>query len=84
MLLSHVQLYGFQARLRSFGEAKKLNNGGQTLQASHASHLLDRERNAEAQREMIYVSGGWVRRLLLDRRLPGSYRQTNQRWTLAA
>lgn len=34
MLLSHVQLYGFQARLRSFGEAKKLNNGGQTLQAN--------------------------------------------------
>jgi hypothetical protein len=34
VLLSHVQLYGFQARLRSFGEAKKLNNGGQTLQAN--------------------------------------------------
>jgi hypothetical protein len=34
VLLSHVQLYGFQARLRSFGEANKLNNGGQTLQAN--------------------------------------------------
>ena len=41
MLLSHVQLYGFQARLRSFGEAKKLNNGGQTLQANTTlSHLV--------------------------------------------
>jgi hypothetical protein len=40
VLLSQVQLSGFQARLRSFGEAK-LNNGGQTLQANTTlSHLV--------------------------------------------
>jgi hypothetical protein len=35
VLLSQVQLSGFQARLRSFGEAK-LNNGEQTRQANTA------------------------------------------------
>jgi len=34
VLLSHVQLSGFQARFRSFGEAKKLNKDGQTVQTN--------------------------------------------------
>ena len=69
MLLSHVQLSGFQARLRSFGEAK-LNNGGQTLQAnttlshlvSAAADLAHHFRMPEALHSTEWQLASWISR----------------------